>query len=93
MQPVGPAVSLDPVAFTDQPRQAIVRDRDMQIVRIIVANVFPVHGAGAVPDRAHRLHLGKAVLHYLVFKRRHHFADRGEPGGRKVDEHEAVPDL
>ena len=82
---------LDPVAVADQARQPIVRHRDVQIVRIVIADVLPVHFARAVADRAERLHFLKPVGRDLSLKWGHHFGHRRQSSVLQPDEHEPAP--
>ena len=91
LEPVGPAVRLNPIGLADQPGQSVVRHRNVQVVGIVVAHVLPVDGARAVADIAHRLHVLKPVLRDFGFERGHHFADRGEASILQTNEDKAVP--
>ena len=73
------AVRRDPVIAAEQPGQAGVADRDVEVVGIIVGDRLPVERPGTKRDLAGRLQLLEPVGRDLVLERRHHLGD-----GRKV---------
>ena len=93
LEAVGPAMRFDPVGLADQPGQPIVSDRDVQIVRIVIAHVLPVDTARAGTHRSHALHVLETIAAHFGIERSHHLGHRWETGVFQPDEDEAVPDL
>ena len=79
LHPVDMRVRRDPVIAAEQPGQAGVADRDVEVVGIIVGDRLPVERSRPQRDLAGRLQRLETVGRDLVLELRHHLGD-----GRKV---------
>ena len=80
------------IAFAEQAREAGMRNGYVQAIRIIVADIFPVHIARPHGDAAKRFEFLKAVRRDLGLIRGHHVRDRGAIAF-KTDKYEPAPDF
>ena len=65
-------LGFDAIAFAEKPGQSGMRDRNVETIGIIVADIFPVHRARTQGDAAEGLQFFKFVRRYLIFIGRHH---------------------
>jgi len=81
---------LDPIVAAEQPRQARMPDRDVQMVGIVIGDGFPIQRARAQRHPADRAQILEAIGRDLVLIGRHHLGDRRRARFER-DEQEPVP--
>lgn len=81
----------DAIAFAEQPRQAGVGNGDVQAVRIIVADILPVHIARAQRDAPQCAEFRETIGFDHRFIGRHHRGDRRAAVVLQPHEPEAAP--
>ena len=82
----------DAIAFAEQARQAGMRDGNVQAIRIIVADIFPINRTRAHGDAAKRLQFLKPIGRDLRLIRLHHFGNR-RPAAFQSDKDKPAPDF
>ncbi len=83
---------LDTIAFAEQAGQSGVRDRDVESVGIIVANIFPVHVTRSQSDAAEGFQFFEFIRRNLIFIGRHHLGHGGS-ATLQPDKNETAPDF